>query len=62
MLAMRVSTQKPKVKLYGLVRDKNGVPKFDNFEDVPLPIWNMMTYEEQQKELQNGRNPCSNIT
>ena len=36
-----------KIKLYGLVRDATGRPKFDDIFDIPGPIWDMLTPAEQ---------------
>lgn len=44
-----------KLKLFGLVRDKHGKPKFDDLNNILKPIWDMLTREEQQ-EIENGRN------
>jgi hypothetical protein len=43
-----------RVKAYGLVRDENGKPVFDDIENIPAPIWDMLTAAEQ-KEIVNGR-------
>ena len=51
-----------KWEAYGLVRDKNGRPKFDDIEaHIPAPIWDMLTEAEQQ-EIQNGRNTRNSNT
>jgi hypothetical protein len=44
-----------RVKAYGLVRDENGKPVFDDIKNIPGPIWDMLTAAEQ-KEISNGRN------
>lgn len=46
---------KGKVKGYILVRDANGKPKIDDLNNIPEPIWNMLTPVEQE-EIKNGRN------
>lgn len=38
---------KPKVVMYGLVRDKDGRPKIDDPENLPPPIAEMLTPEER---------------
>lgn len=54
-----VPEAKGKVELFGLVRDKNGKPKFDNSnEHIPEPIWDMLTDTEKQ-EIIDGRNTHS---
>jgi hypothetical protein len=44
-----------KVTAYGLVRDENGKPVFDDSENIPAPIWDMLTAEEKE-EISDGRN------
>ncbi len=44
-------TETLKAKIYGLVRDKNGKPKFDNIRDIPAQLWNQLTHEER-KDIQ----------
>ena len=41
-------------KGYGLVRDENGKPVFDDINHIPDPIWNMLT-EKEQEEIINVR-------
>ena len=41
-----------------LVRDKNGKPKFDDINNIPQTLWDMLTEDEQQ-EIENGRNTFS---
>ena len=48
-----------KIKGYGLVRDKDGRPKFDDIHNIPTPIWDMLTAAEQQ-EIENERNSSRN--
>lgn len=36
-------------KGYGLVRDENGKPIFDDINHIPDPIWNMLTVKEQEE-------------
>ena len=43
-----------KIKGYGLVRDKDGRPLFDDASNIPKPIWDMLTKAEQE-EIINGR-------
>ena len=54
-----VGAQKAKLRVFGLVRDKNGKPKFDDIFNIPEDIWNMLTPEEQE-EIENGRNSSRN--
>jgi hypothetical protein len=44
-------------RAYGLVRDKDGRPKFDNIKDIPASLWNMLTAEEQDQIRARGGNP-----
>ena len=49
-----------KVKAYALVRDAEGKPKFDDINNIPEPIWEMLT-EDEKEEIRNGSNtPNSN--
>ena len=38
-----------KIKGYGLVRDEKGRPVFDNINNIPGPIWDMLTKQEQEE-------------
>jgi len=51
-------TSQPKTQLFGLVRDKDGKPKIDDLDNIPKPIWDMLTREEQE-EISHGRNSHS---
>ena len=53
-----IKTQPGKFRAFGLVRDKDGKPKFDDPNNIPQPIWDMLTEAEQQ-EIRNGRNTLS---
>lgn len=44
---------------FGLVRDANGKPKIDDIFNIPEPIWNLLTEDEQQ-EIENVRNTSRN--
>jgi hypothetical protein len=49
-----------KVKVYALVRDKNGKPKIDDPENIPAEIWDALT-DDEKLEIENGCNtPRSN--
>jgi len=50
---MEVKVQPGELKMFGLIRDKDGKPKIDDINDIPDPIWNMLTDKEQQ-EIKNG--------
>jgi len=50
----QIKTQLGKLKGYGLVRDENGRPVFDDINNIPDPIWNMLT-EKEQEEIINVR-------
>jgi hypothetical protein len=53
---MKVKVSPGKFKGYGLVRDKNGKPKFDDImKHIPGPIWDQLTNDERQ-EIEDGRN------
>jgi len=45
-----------KLKLYGLVRDKNGIPKVSNINTCPKEILDLLT-EKEIKDITNGINP-----
>ena len=42
-----------KFKAFGLVRDKNGKPKIDDYRNCPEEIKNMLSQTERE-ELENG--------
>lgn len=44
-----------KVTAFCLVRDRHGKPRFDDINNIPEPIWQMLTPEEQ-KDIENERN------
>lgn len=46
---------KPKIKLFGLVRDKNGKPKVGDIHNCPPEILALMTKQEIE-ELKNVSN------
>lgn len=50
-------TQRQPTRAYGLVRDKDGRPKFDNIRNIPASLWNMLSAEEQAEIRQRGGNP-----
>lgn len=52
---INVGAQPGKIKAYGLVRDKDGKPKFADIYNIPKPIWDMLTPDEQ-KAINNVRN------
>jgi hypothetical protein len=45
---MNVTAQKTELKGYALIRDKNGKPKIDDYENCPEAIKLMLTDEERQ--------------
>jgi hypothetical protein len=47
-----------KVIAYGLVRDHNGRPVFDDIDNIDAPIWAMLTAAEK-KEIMDVRNTRS---
>lgn len=49
------------IKLYGLVRDKNGKPKIDDINNIHPKIWEMLT-DIEQEEIKNGRNTSRTST
>lgn len=51
---MKASSQQTKLKLYGLVRDGDGKPVIDDKDNIPDPIWGLLTQKEQQ-EINYGR-------
>ena len=51
-----LKTQPGKFKGYGLVRDENGRPVFDDASNIPGPLWDMLT-EAEQEEIINVRHP-----
>jgi len=38
-----------KYKGFGIVRDKNGKPRFDNINNIQPEHWSMLTANEQQQ-------------
>jgi len=50
-------TDRRPTKAYGLVRDKDGRPKFDNITNIPRPLWNLLTHTEQEEVRFRGGNP-----
>ena len=40
---------KAKIKGFGLVRDKNGKPKIDDYKNCPQEIKDMLTKQEQEE-------------
>jgi hypothetical protein len=53
-----VKTAPGKFKAFGLVRDKDGRPKFDDINNIPEPIWAMLT-DEEREEINHGRDTLS---
>ena len=43
------------IVLYGLVRDRDGHPIFDDIHNIPEPIWRMLTTAEQD-QIRRERN------
>lgn len=50
-----IGSQPGTVRAYGLIRDKNGRPVIDDINNIPGPIWAMLTKAEQE-EIANVRN------
>ena len=50
-----IGAQPGKIKAYGLVRGKDGSPVFDDIYNIPKPIWDMLTPQEQE-QINNVRN------
>jgi hypothetical protein len=46
---------------FGLVRDKNGKPKIDDPTNIPQPIWDMLT-EQEQEDIKDGLNTHNRST
>jgi len=44
-----LKTKQGKFKGYGLVRDEKGRPVFDDINNIPAPIWGMLTEKEQEE-------------
>lgn len=40
--------------IYGLVRDKDGKPKFDDIKGIPAQLWGQLTDEERQEIQARG--------
>ena len=49
-----IKAKQGKLLAYGLVRDEQGRPVFDDASNIPEPIWNMLT-EAEQEGIINGR-------
>lgn len=43
-------------KGYGLVRDKNGKPRFDDITVIVPAIWEMLTEPEREQIIEDRRN------
>lgn len=43
-----------KIEMFALIRDANGKPKIDDPTNIPKPIWDLLTTEEQE-EITNGQ-------
>ena len=48
-----VIAKKAKIEVYGLVRDKNGKPKIENYEECHESIKALLTKTERE-EFENG--------
>ena len=46
---MKVNAQKAKIRGFGLVRDKNGKPKFDDYKNCPQELKDMLTKQEKEE-------------
>lgn len=46
-MSLNVTAQKVKLKGFALIRDKNGKPKIDDYENCPKEIKAMLTDEER---------------
>lgn len=45
------SQSNSEVKLFGLVRDKEGKPKFDDINNINPVIWSMLSFDEQAEVI-----------
>ncbi len=45
------------IQVFGLVRDKEGNPRFDSIKGIPAPLWGMLSAEEQQDIISRGGYP-----
>jgi hypothetical protein len=43
---MNIQSSQSKVKILGLVRDKNGRPKIDDGNTLPQELWDLLSAEE----------------
>jgi len=46
--------QDGKTSAYLLVRDRNGKPRFDDPDNIPPELWEMLT-DDERKEIEHGR-------
>lgn len=46
---MKTVATKAKMKGFGLVRDKNGKPKIDDYKNCPQEIKDMLTKKEKEE-------------
>ena len=46
---MKTNAGKIKLKGFGLVRDKNGKPKIDDYKSCPKEIKDMLTKQEKEE-------------
>ena len=50
---IEVTAEKAKIEVYGLVRDKNGKPKIDNYAECHESIKALLTKKERE-DFENG--------
>ena len=46
---MKIAATKAKMKGFGLVRDKHGKPKIDDYKNCPQVIKDMLTQKEKEE-------------
>ena len=46
---MKTKAEKAKMKGFGLIRDKNGKPKIDDYKNCPQEIKDMLTKTEKEE-------------
>ena len=46
---MKIKAGKAKLKGFGLVRDKNGKPKIDDYKNCPQELKDMLTKQEREE-------------
>lgn len=58
---LTITSPQGTVKMSALVRDKEGKPKFDDPENIPPELWELLTTSEKEA-IKNGSNTRNSNT